>query len=167
MSASNRHGWRALHAALVATALGLTLTAQEPARHGAAVVLDVPALPALDRGLAAADAPRPPRGTGTDEEVLPGSVIVKFKGGGTPCTTAVRAVGGTGLVTPSDADFDLMTIPTSADPMAVAEALSARDDVEYAQPRYRVHAMLTPNDPFFNLQWHFSAIDMEKAWDIN
>jgi serine protease len=41
-----------------------------------------------------------------------------------------------------------------------------RDDVEYAQPRYRNHAMARPNDSLYSNQWNFPAIDMERAWDI-
>jgi serine protease len=47
-----------------------------------------------------------------------------------------------------------------------AAALRSQADVEYAQPRYRNHAMARPNDPLYNLQWNFPAIDMERAWDI-
>jgi serine protease len=44
--------------------------------------------------------------------------------------------------------------------------MRARADVEYAQPRYRNHAMSRPNDTLYSNQWNFPAIDMERAWDI-
>ena len=53
-----------------------------------------------------------------------------------------------------------------ADPEAAAAAMRARPDVEYAQPRYRNHAMSRPNDTLYANQWNFPAIDMERAWDI-
>ena len=45
--------------------------------------------------------------------------------------------------------------------------LDAQPDVEYAQARYRVRPMFTPNDPLYSRQWNYPAIDMERAWDIN
>jgi serine protease len=54
-----------------------------------------------------------------------------------------------------------------ADPEQVAAELAARPDVEYAQARYRNHAMFRPNDQYFAEQWNLSALDMERAWDIN
>jgi hypothetical protein len=51
-------------------------------------------------------------------------------------------------------------------PEAAAAAMRARPDVEYAQPRYRNHAMARPNDTLYANQWNFPAIDMERAWDI-
>ena len=47
------------------------------------------------------------------------------------------------------ADFDIVDIPTDADPEAAAAAMRARPDVEYAQPRYRNHAMARPNDTLY------------------
>lgn len=47
-----------------------------------------------------------------------------------------------------------------------------RADVEYAEPDYLAFALFTPNDPFFNLQWHFDnpdngGIHAKAAWDVN
>lgn len=118
------------------------------------VVQDV-GLPAIDRGLRAQDPPRDPfdraaRGvTRADQRdgaaYLAGSVIVKFK---------------------DDADFDIVDIPADADAEVASAALRARPDVEYAQPRYLNHAMSKPNDPLYQNQWNFPALDMERAWDI-
>ena len=44
--------------------------------------------------------------------------------------------------------------------------LNARADVEYAEPNYRVHAMLTPNDSFYFLQAHYPQINLPQAWNI-
>ena len=42
-----------------------------------------------------------------------------------------------------------------------------RDDtVEYASPNFIRKAMFTPNDEFFNLQWHYPAMNLPQAWDI-
>jgi serine protease len=135
-------------------------------------------LPAMDRGLRDQDPPRPAR-TSRDadriraerSDTLPyvrGSVIVKFtdeaaRGG---ISAATAQVAGAMADRSSWADFDIIAIPADADPEAAAAALRSRPDVEYAQPRYRNHAMARPNDTLYSNQWNFPAIDMERAWDI-
>jgi serine protease len=140
------------------------------------------ALPAIDRGLRDQDivrdparAPRRPLPvdsvdrSGVEPAFLPGSVIVKFKAGtdrSAAVSNTMAQVAGTSAERPSWADFDVVTIDEGADPEAVAEALRARSDVAYAQPRYLNHTMYKPNDPLYANQWNFPAIDMERAWDI-
>jgi serine protease len=63
--------------------------------------------------------------------------------------------------------FDIVAIDDRANPEAVAGQLDDLPDVEYAQARYRVYPMFTPNDPLYVLQWNYPVIDMERAWDIN
>ena len=121
-----------------------------------AVIQQTIALPAMDRGLRDKDLPRPARTSEDAARVradrsdaapfVRGSVIVKYKGDADP--------------------FDLVEIPAGTDPEAAAAVLRARDDVEYAQPRYRNYAMSRPNDTLYPNQWNFPAIDMERAWDI-
>ena len=144
----------------------------------AKVMLQEAALPAIDRGLRDQDAPRAPR-TSADAnriraergDALPyvrGSVIVKFKDEATRggISTATALVSGVIADRTSWANFDIVDIPMDADPEAVAAALRARPDVDYAQPRYLNHAMSKPNDTLYVNQWNFPAIDMERAWDI-
>ena len=140
-------------------------------------------LPGIDRGLRENDAPLAPK-TGGPERLrahmqasdgaagerlyLDGSVIVKFRGGssGAAVNSAMSAVDGAVLERPSYANFDIVQIPADADAEVVAAQLRGRPDVEYAQPRYRNYPMLRPNDPFYDRQWNFPAIDMERAWEI-
>ena len=135
-------------------------------------------LPAIDRGLRDQDPPRAAR-TGRDADrvrsasgdTLPyvrGSIIVKFKDDATRggISAATAQVAGTIADRSSWADFDIVSIPADADAEAAAGAMRARPDVEYAQPRYRNHAMARPNDTLYANQWNFPAIDMERAWDI-
>lgn len=145
------------------------------------VVVNDVALPGIDRGLAAdhplelIDRARRDRGlvgaSGRIRELYRrGSVIVKFRDDSAAAArqSSMRAVGARGLMSrPEGADFDLVTIPMDADPEAVAAELAARPDVEYAQARYRNHAMFRPNDQFYSMQWNLTALDMERAWDIN
>jgi serine protease len=136
------------------------------------------ALPAIDRGLRDQDPPRAAR-TGDDAnrvrssqgDTLPyvrGSIIVKFKDDATrgAITAATAQVAGTIADRSSWADFDIVDIPADVDAEAAAAAMRTRPDVEYAQPRYRNHAMARPNDTLYGNQWNFPAIDMERAWDI-
>ena len=136
------------------------------------------ALPPIDRGLRDQDPPRAAR-TGDDAnrvrssqgDTLPyvrGSIIVKFKDDATrgAMTAATAQVAGTIADRSSWADFDIVDIPADVDAEAAAAAMRTRPDVEYAQPRYRNHAMARPNDTLYGNQWNFPAIDMERAWDI-
>jgi serine protease len=135
-------------------------------------------LPAIDRGLRDQDAPRRAR-TGEDAgrirvsrgdtlSYVRGSIIVKFKDEATRggITAATAQVAGTIADRSAWADFDIVDIPEGADPEAAAAAMRARPDVEYAQARYRNHAMARPNDSLYGNQWNFPAIDMERTWDI-
>jgi serine protease len=132
-------------------------------------------LPAIDRGLhaerlgftsrfdlASADA-------GGALPYEPGQVIVKYRSGlTTGALTSVAASVGAVQTTPlSYANFEVLKIDDGADPIAVADALNQRPEVEYAQPAYRLELHWTPNDPMYAQQWNFPAIDMERAWDIN
>ena len=135
-------------------------------------------LPAIDRGLRDQDPPRAARvgkdagrmraSAGDTLPYVPGSIIVKFKDDATRggISAATAQVSGTIGDRSSWADFDIVTVPPDADPEAAAALMRERPDVEYAQPRYRNHAMARPNDTLYANQWNFPAIDMERAWDI-
>ena len=130
--------------------------------------------PGVDRGVFDADPLRPPRREGETlqidgESFLRGSLIVKFRPGTSP--DAQRAmlaqVDGSTTAPLPYANFDIVSIASSADPEETARRLDAQPDVEYAQARYRVYPAFTPNDPFYARQWNYPALDMERAWDIN
>ena len=157
------------------TVIGHGQLSQQPA---AKAMLQETALPAIDRGLRDQDPPRAARTSreadrlrAPGDDALPylrGSIIVKFKDDATRggISAATAQVAGTIANRLSYADFDIVEIPSDADPEAAAAAMSARPDVEYAQARYRNYAMARPNDPLYANQWNFPAIDMERAWDI-
>jgi serine protease len=144
------------------------------------IVVQSTGLAGIDRGLREQDMPRDPKGrTMPARAIAPdgrtgqrlyraGSVVVKFRDGtgGQAIQSAMRDVDGSRMERLSYANFDILDIPAEADPETVSAALRLRDDVEYAQPRYLNTPMLRPNDPFFDRQWNFPAIDMERAWDI-
>jgi serine protease len=168
---------------LVACAALLTTTGRSQEVPGAMRwTVSETALPGIDRGVRSQDTPRDPGarstpflaaaaapdGTRAMSSLVAGSVIVKFHSDAeaSAVSSAMRAVAATGRQRPSFADFEIVQIPPTADPEAVAAELSGRPEVEYAQPRYRVRPMARPNDPFYPQQWAFPALDMERAWDI-
>ncbi len=62
------------------------------------------------------------------------------------------------------------------DPNEVAVAINANPKVEYAEPNYVAYAtagpvfapsQFVPNDSFYAYQWNLTAIQMERAWDVN
>ena len=99
---------------------------------------------------------------------LAGKLIVKFRAGASSASkaSALSVASASGSTQPPYANFDVMTIDPGTDAEAAAQALSARSDVEYAKPAYRVQAEMTPNDPYYAKQWNLPDIDMERAWDI-
>ncbi|MDX6557284.1 MAG: hypothetical protein QOF72_333, partial [Blastocatellia bacterium] len=128
-------------------------------------------------------------------EFVPGEVLVRFKQGrafegpamvtlpGNDVAlqaqqkTSSRAVATSNEEIPVNLDrfagsdlvegLRLARVPPDDTLKAVA-ALSARDDVLYAEPNYIVHSDATPNDPRFlsNELYGLSKIGAPQAWDI-
>ena len=108
-------------------------------------------------------------GAADDAPFVPGEVIVKFKPGLRAQGTGLEllrelAIENTGLYrTPNGLNAQ------SADPKAATlgavAALSARSDVVYAHPNYLLEAYAEPNDPLYERQWHYRAINLPAAWD--
>jgi serine protease len=143
-------------------------------------------LPAIDRGLSTVEGPEPMRLATASRarfaapidrigragaRYAPGRVLVKFRDG-TPTAVRLNSVArvsaaGTVSERPSYANFDVLSIDANADAESVADALSERPDVEYAQPAYRMYKRFVPNDQFYQqAQWNMRLIDMERAWDL-
>ena len=78
-----------------------------------------------------------------------------------------HAGASTTMNTPTYSDFNIVTIGDTVDPEVAAQDLAAQPDVEYAQPRHRMHPTFVPNDPLYSMQWNYPLIDMEQAWDLN
>jgi serine protease len=99
-----------------------------------------------------------------------GRVIVKFRDGASNAArlSALTAASRTAVIgnRPSYADFDIVSIDASEDAEVVAQSLSVRSDVEYAQPSYRMRPKFKPNDAYYGDQWNLPVIGMEQAWDI-
>ncbi len=54
--------------------------------------------------------------------------------------------------------------------MALAASLRGKAGVEFAEPDFVMTALAlpqtTPDDPFYNLQWHYEQIQLPAAWDL-
>lgn len=46
------------------------------------------------------------------------------------------------------------------------KAMRKRTGIVCAEPNYIRTAQRVPNDPFYNIQWHYAAINLPAAWDI-
>jgi len=44
--------------------------------------------------------------------------------------------------------------------------LQQQKDIDLAEPNYIRQPLLVPNDQFYNLQWHYPAMNLPQAWDI-
>lgn len=127
-----------------------------------------------------------------EPQAVPGEIIVKMRPGVAPqfvlppadlvalgMRSAPRVTSGGELIyqlTPQ-AMFALQSEEAAmARAEELAEQLSARPEVEYAQPNWILYPSLTPNDPLFPLQWHYrnngsgsdqspGGINLVNAWD--
>jgi serine protease len=103
------------------------------------------------------------------ETIVRDRVIVRFK----PTVAATRRLAVVQSLRASlsprraNADFDVMTIPSDAEPTGVVSQLLARSEVEHAEPVYRLEPLYQPNDAHYSRQWNFPAIHVDRAWDIN
>jgi serine protease len=53
------------------------------------------------------------------------------------------------------------------DTLQIITALNRQDDVRFAEPNYIRHALATPDDTHYSLQWHYPLIDLPSAWDVS
>lgn len=59
--------------------------------------------------------------------------------------------------------------PTAYQKLTTLRAIKARrldPGVARAEPNYLRHIQRVPNDPRYNLQWHYDAINLPRAWDL-
>ena len=161
--------------AVAACALAMYLfpiAAQEPQPVTKELVAELTGLPGIDRGFRAEArrrTERVERNGSTEGSYVPGRVLVRWRQGREPAIRDLTRDGipARGMDHPDHADFAVLRLADDADAERVAERLSLRSDVVYAQPAYRVSSRLRPNDPRYGSQWNFPAIDLERAWDIN
>ena len=97
-----------------------------------------------------------------------GEVIVQFRDGvDEPRRAAVRAAHAATLSRQyGEVRIERLSIPAAANPIAVAQALSARPEVEAAQPNYlrQGTSFAAPNDTYYGSLWGLTAISASAAW---
>jgi serine protease len=108
--------------------------------------------------------------TGTfvaDAPYVPNQVLVKFRSGIAAQIANLRLENAT-LQNLRGLGLENVRLMSSSnnDINAVLAGLSRRSDVVWAHPNYIQKALAVPNDPNFNLQWHYPKIKLEQAWDI-
>jgi thermitase len=74
--------------------------------------------------------------------------------------------GGELMQAPSPTGRVVMSVDPATDIPALAEELSSRDDVEWAEPDVVDSAQLIPSDPRFTQQWGLTTINAPDAWDL-
>jgi serine protease len=112
-----------------------------------------------------------------DAPFVPGEVIVQFAPGMGTMTALNVAGAGLQLVRPlalpnaalyrvADTVALQATEAGRAATLELIRQLMVRPDVIEAHPNYILAPTLTPNDPFYPLQWHYPAINLPQAWDL-
>ncbi len=113
-------------------------------------------------------------GTGTaptaDLDFVPGDIIVKFKAGVSLQSVQTLSAGGALVQRVRGLSIERVSLYRASldaqGTLAAIADLAARADVEYAHPNYLFYPARTPNDPLYNRQWHYPAINLPQAWDI-
>lgn len=105
------------------------------------------------------------------EDFVPGELIVRFRPGALLRQGAALQVDNVqlGLVRSlALANTQLLRAPglDKAATLRLLRSIQGQSGVVYAQLNYIRRAFKTPNDPLFPQQWHFPAIHLPQAWEI-
>jgi thermitase len=103
------------------------------------------------------------------QEHVPGRVLIKFTSG-LPHGRSQEILDAVGATVEKDLPqigVKVLSLPADADETAVANALSHRPGVQFAElDRFVAQESTTPNDPWFLNQWHLYTIQAPAAWDF-
>ena len=106
-----------------------------------------------------------------DLPYVPGELLVRFKPGAEPRAQASALTVLRAEVRRESGEWigDLLHLKAleGIDPVKAAEDLRRQPEVLYAQPNYIRPLKAVPNDTNYSQQWHFEAINLPRAWDIN
>lgn len=102
---------------------------------------------------------------------MPGEVLVKFQPGSGPQAQARALSVARGPIPQANQQWigDALLVRATEEPDAArfAARLEQQPEVVWAHPNYLLDMHAVPNDPLYREQWHFDAINMPAAWDIN
>jgi thermitase len=104
----------------------------------------------------------PPR----DAEIEPGAVLVRYRVGADLARAAVdlEAEGITEASEIRQIRVHKLRVPPGRE-REFAARLTARPDVEYAEPSALARAQWTPGDPLYPYQWALTRVGAEQAWN--
>lgn len=107
----------------------------------------------------------------TEQDFVPGELIVRFRPGAALRRGAAIMANGVQLGLVRDLGLENTQLLRAAvrDKQATLELLKSfegRGDVLYVQLNYIRRAFKTPNDEFYSLQWHYPAMKLPQAWDL-
>lgn len=107
----------------------------------------------------------------TAQDFVPGELIVRFRPGAKLRQGAVLMANGVrlGLVRDLALENTQLVRAVVRDKQATLEllkSLKGRSDVLYAQLNYIRRAFKTPNDALYPYQWHYPAMNLPQAWDL-
>ena len=109
-------------------------------------------------------------GTGkATENYIADEILVKFVDVNNARIKALNTAFGCKLVC-SIPQINVMRIriPHTATVNDMISAYMARQDVEYAEPNYFVRTLsITPDDPYYGIQWYLPKIKADEAWRDN
>jgi len=102
-------------------------------------------------------------------EFAPGEIVVKFKTGMQEKSLSdFHAKYKTSEISKSrSGGFSRIKLPAGKSVDDMLDTFRNDPDVEYAEPNYIFHALMTPNDPYYSYQWHMPMINMNQAWDLS
>jgi serine protease len=108
-------------------------------------------------------------------EFVPGEVLVTFKTNLSAQSLSSLSVNGIALRSVRASSLERTslyrsdTVRSQAGTLALVAQLKSRKDIAWAEPNQILRANVvpgTPNDTFFNKQWHLNAINLPQAWDL-
>jgi thermitase len=102
-------------------------------------------------------------------DFVPGEILVKFKPSTDTQNKQQRLVEVQGKVARSIKGLEVLKVEVPpGQELATLEKLQARGDVEFVTLNYRIHALETPNDPWYQSgeQWGLAQIKAAEAWDL-
>jgi len=102
-------------------------------------------------------------------EYVPGEIVVKYKDGiNDGQRSGLNMALGTAVLSTSQyTGISRIAVPEGKTVEEMVAAYEADPTVEYAEPNYYFHALMTPNDTYYSYQWHMPMINMESAWDLS
>jgi thermitase len=100
-------------------------------------------------------------------DYVPGEVLVKFRSGGVfTDRVAHMMVGATVVQEWQFIGVQRVKLPENVSVEDAITFYTSLKNVEFAEPNYIAHAMFTPNDAYWNVQWGAQLIQCAPAWDL-